>query len=133
MDKTIQYQDVSGFYTDEGSGETIVLVHGFCEDGSIWNDFKKSLSKNFRVIVPDLPGYRKSTLPQHPLTIEWMADFVHAILEKGNVSNPIIIGHSMGGYITIALTEKHPNLPQKIGLFHSHAFADDEEKKKGRR
>ena len=132
MDKTIQYQDVSGFYTDEGSGEVIVLVHGFCEDSSVWNDFKKHLAKKFRVIIPDLPGYRKSTLPKHSLTIEWMADFVHAIIAKESIRNPIIIGHSMGGYITLALTEKHSRLPQKIGLFHSHAFADDEEKKKGR-
>lgn len=111
----------------------MALIHGFCEDSSVWADFKNRLSKNYRVIVPDLPGYGKSALPKQPLTIEWMADFVYAILEKENITNPVIIGHSMGGYITLALTEKHPDFPQKIGLFHSHAFADDEEKKKGRR
>lgn len=132
MDKTIQYQDVSGFYTDEGNGESIVLIHGFCEDGSVWNDFRKQLAKKFRVIVPDLPGYRKSALPKQALTIEWMADFVHANIAQESINNPIVIGHSMGGYIALALTEKYPSLPQKIGLFHSHAFADDEEKKKGR-
>lgn len=132
MDKTIPYQDVSGFYSDEGNGTPLVLIHGFCEDSSVWNDFKKNLSRKFRVLVPDLPGYGNSALPKETLTIEWMADFVYAMLEKENISNPIIIGHSMGGYITLALAEKHPQLPQKIGLFHSHAFADDEEKKKGR-
>lgn len=132
MDKTIHFQDISGFYTDEGSGETIVLIHGFCEDGSVWADFRKHFSRNYRVLVPDLPGYGNSALTKETLTIEWMADFVYAILKKENISSPIIIGHSMGGYITLALTENHPDFPQKIGLFHSHAFADDEDKKKGR-
>lgn len=132
MDKTFKFNDISGFYTDEGSGKTIVLIHGFAEDGSAWSDFGKQLSGNFRVIIPYLPGYGQSELPKQPLTIEWMADFVHAILENEKVTDPIIIGHSMGGYITLAIAEKYPGLPSKIGLFHSHAYADDEEKKKGR-
>lgn len=132
MDKRIDFRDTEGFYTDEGSGETIVFVHGFCEDGSVWNDFRKGLSGNFRVIIPDLPGYRNSSLTRQELTIEWMADFVKAILDKEKIETSVIIGHSMGGYITLALTEKHPDLPEKIGLFHSHCFADDEEKKKNR-
>ncbi len=133
MDKTLLFQDTTCSYADEGNGATtLVLIHGFSEDSSVWTDFRKHFSKNYRVLVPDLPGYGKSALPKQPLTIEWMADFVFAILEKEKIINPVIIGHSMGGYITLALAEKHPVLPQKIGLFHSHAFADDEEKKKGR-
>lgn len=132
MDKTFHFNDITGFYTDEGNGKPIIIVHGFAEDGSSWSDFGKKLSQDFRVIIPDLPGYRKSALPKQPLTVEWMADFVHAILEKEKIESPIIIGHSMGGYITLALTEKYPTLPGKIGLFHSHAYPDDEEKKKGR-
>lgn len=132
MDKTFKFNDITGFYTDEGNGKTIVIIHGFAEDGSTWADFGKQLSSDYRVIIPDLPGYRQSELPKQTLTVEWMADFVHAILEKEKVTDPIIIGHSMGGYITLALAEKYPALPGKIGLFHSHAYADDEEKKKGR-
>ncbi|MDZ4844137.1 MAG: alpha/beta hydrolase [Chitinophagales bacterium] len=132
MNKSISFLDITSAYSDEGEGQAIALIHGFCEDSSVWDDFKKDLSKNFRVIIPDLPGYGNSALPKQPLTIEWMADFIYAILQNENISNPIIIGHSMGGYITLALVEKHPDFPQKIGLFHSHAFADDEEKKKFR-
>ncbi len=132
MDKTIQFRDTKGFYSDEGTGSSVVLVHGFGEDGSVWDGLKKKLSSDFRFIIPDLPGYRNSTLPREELTIEWMADFVYSIIEQEEIKNPIVIGHSMGGYVTLALAEKHPALPEKIGLFHSHAFADDEEKKKNR-
>lgn len=131
MDKTLQFQNTACFYTDEGNGEPLVLIHGFCEDSSVWAAFRKYFSKNYRVIVPDLPGYGNSALPEK-LTIEWMADCVYALLEKEKILYPTIIGHSMGGYITMALTEKHPGFPEKIGLFHSHAYADGEEKKKNR-
>ncbi len=132
MDKQIQFKDIEGFYTDEGSGDIIMLIHGFCEDGSVWDSFKKNLSHDFRVIAPDLPGYRNSSFTKQELTIEWMADFMKAILDKEKITNPIIIGHSMGGYITLALAEKYPDLAEKIGLFHSHCFADDDEKRQNR-
>ncbi len=132
MDKTIQFRDITGFYTDEGNGKIIVLIHGFCEDGSVWDDFRKNLSRDFRVIVPDLPGYRNSTLTAQGLSIEWMAEFVKAILDKEKIKLPTIIGHSMGGYIALALAEKYPDLPERIGLLQSHCFADDDEKKKNR-
>jgi len=132
MDKTITYHDITGFYTDEGKGAPVLLLHGFCEDGSVWNGFRKALSKTFRVLVPDLPGYGNSQGTKEELSMEWMADFVKAILDKEKISSLTVIGHSMGGYITLALAEKFPGLPEKIGLFHSHCFADDEEKKKAR-
>lgn len=132
MNKSVFFRDITGFYSDEGSGTPLVFIHGFCEDGSVWDAFRKKFSGRFRVIVFDLPGYRNTPLTSEHLTIEWMADFVMAILDRESVTNPIIIGHSMGGYIMLALVEKYPSLPQKIGLFHSHCFADDEEKKQGR-
>lgn len=132
MDRRIDFRDIKGFYTDEGKGETVVLIHGFCEDGSVWDYFREKLSADFRLIVPDLPGFRNSAFTKQELTIDWMADFVRAILDKEKIQNPIIIGHSMGGYIALALAERYPDLPAGIGLFHSHCFADDDEKKQNR-
>ncbi len=133
MEKTISFQNKKGFYTDSGSGKTLILVHGFGEDGSVWDALRETLSKKYRVLAPDLPGYRHSELPESALTIEYMADFLKAILDIEKIEHPAIIGHSMGGYVTLALTEKYPHQPERIGLFHSHAFADDAEKKAGRR
>ncbi|GIV33894.1 MAG: alpha/beta hydrolase [Chitinophagales bacterium] len=132
MEKTFTFNKITGYYQDRGSGLPVVLLHGFGEDGAVWDYVAEHLQSDCRVIIPDLPGYRHSALPSEQMSIEWMADFVFAILENERLFNPVIIGHSMGGYVTLALTEKHPDLPSKIGLFHSHAFADDEEKKKSR-
>ena len=55
MDKYFEFKDIKGFYQDEGTGEVIVLVHGFCFDGSIWDSLKETLAQSYRVIIPDLP------------------------------------------------------------------------------
>jgi pimeloyl-ACP methyl ester carboxylesterase len=60
------------------------------------------------------------------------ADCIHALLRHENISSCIMLGHSMGGYITLAFAEKYPLLLTGLGLIHSTAFADSEEKKKNR-
>jgi pimeloyl-ACP methyl ester carboxylesterase len=62
-----------------------------------------------------------------------MADFVHAILLAEGIDKAVIAGHSMGGYIALAFAEKYPDLVQGLGLVHSTAAADTEEKKEARR
>src|SRR3989304_6819420 len=57
MIQKIEYKDFNVFFRVEGNGETIVLVHGFCESMEIWDDFVKVLSQRYRVIMPDLPGH----------------------------------------------------------------------------
>ena len=133
MDKRIEYKDITGFYRDEGSGPVIMLLHGFGMDGSLWDDLVEELKKDFRVLVPDLPGIRHSGLTNESLTIEWIADFAKAIIEKEEVEKIHLLGHSMGGYVVLAFAEKHPVRLESIGLFHSHPFADDKEKIKNRK
>ncbi|HXH18482.1 MAG TPA: alpha/beta hydrolase [Chitinophagales bacterium] len=137
MNKTIRFCESTGFYTVNSptpnpQHPALILIHGFCEDGSVWDIFRENLSRRFQVIVPDLPGYRNSSMTKQELTMEWLADYIKAIIDKEKIQQPVIIGHSMGGYIALALAEKFPDVPGKIGLFHSHCFADDDEKKKNR-
>ena len=103
--------------------KTVVLLHGFGEDSSVWSGFVPFLQKDFYIITPDYS--RLSNLK----TIEEYADFVHKkIVEKG-VEKCVMIGHSMGGYIALAFAEKYPEMLTGLGLFHSTSFADSEEKK----
>jgi pimeloyl-ACP methyl ester carboxylesterase len=119
-------------FTESGKGYPVVLIHGFCESSEIWKDFSDSLSKNHRVICPDLPGFGNSApLPLEP-SIDMVANSVYDILQKKNISECIIIGHSLGGYVTLEIAKKFPNIVSGIGLFHSTAFADTEEKKENR-
>ena len=46
MDKRVLFRDIEGFYTDEGKGDAIMLIHGFCEDGSIWDRHRNKLAEN---------------------------------------------------------------------------------------
>jgi len=132
MGKLIKYKDIVGYYKDEGSGPSLMLLHGFGMDGSIWDGIVKDLKKDFRVLIPDLPGIRHSGLSKEPLTMEWFADFIKAIAEEEGLKMFHLFGHSMGGYIALAFAERYPEMLQKFGLFHSNPLADSQEKIKSR-
>jgi pimeloyl-ACP methyl ester carboxylesterase len=129
--KSIAYQSAQIFYRITGNGKPVILIHGFAEDGEIWNNQIEFLKNDFTLIIPDLPGTGKSELIED-MSIEGMAESIKEIIIKENISQAIIIGHSMGGYITLAIAEKYPELISAFGLCHSSAFADNEEKKAAR-
>jgi pimeloyl-ACP methyl ester carboxylesterase len=133
MDKTIIVQGKNLFYRDQGEGMPVVLVHGFAEDGAVWEDVAPALSTTCRVLVPDLPGSGRSALPEGEVTMESLASVLALLLDAEGIDRCVFIGHSMGGYITLAFAERYPERVSAFGLFHSTAFADNEEKKKGRR
>jgi pimeloyl-ACP methyl ester carboxylesterase len=132
MHKTLHHPEFEGgSYIDTGEGFPVVLIHGFPEDATIFSSQEEYLKDHYRLIIPDLPGSGSSPRIKD-ISIEEMAAYVHVILENEQISNCIVIGHSMGGYITLAFAEKYPELLKGYGFFHSTAFADSEEKKQGR-
>jgi pimeloyl-ACP methyl ester carboxylesterase len=132
MTGNIKFKDASLFYRDEGKGNAIVLLHGYLESSEIWGGFGEELSKHFRVISLDLPGHGKSSPVCESQTIEIMADSVKAVLEHLEIGRAVIVGHSMGGYVTLAFAEIFPEKTLAYCLFHSHALADSDEKKLNR-
>ena len=130
--QTIDFQGTKiAFYPSENpDGIPLVLLHGFCEDSRLWEDWLKLLS-HLHVIRIDLPGFGGSGLPQN-LSIESMADAVKAIADHLTLEKFVLCGHSMGGYVSLAFAEKYPERLAGLSLFHSHPFADSEEKKAGR-
>ncbi len=131
MDKTIDINDATIFYRDIGSGEPVVLLHGFAEDGAVWEKVTGELTTSLRLLIPDLPGSGRSSLGT-VTTIESMAVTVKGLLDREGIEKCILIGHSMGGYITLAFAERYPDRLRAFGLFHSTAYADSEEKKAAR-
>lgn len=121
-------------YEIEGKGtENLVLLHGFMENLSIWDDMIPFLSEKFRMIKIDLPGFGKSDVVAEIQTSEIMADEVKKVTDELGLKTFHLLGHSMGGYISLAFAEKYPELLKSFTLFFSTYFADDEMKKETRR
>lgn len=128
---TNKYPQLS--YTMSGNGNVIVLIHGFPLDGSIWDGILSVLSAEYRVIVPDVPGCGQSTFSGSELSIEDIAESIHLILAEEKIEQAVIAGHSMGGYAALAFAELYPDMICGLGLMHSFATSDNEEKKEQRR
>jgi pimeloyl-ACP methyl ester carboxylesterase len=132
MQKKFHYNDAEIFYTTEGEGLPVVLLHGIPLDGSVWDEQIDFLKDYCKVIVPDIPGSGQSTFEKHEeqaATIEYYASSIYALLQHENVNTCLMFGHSLGGYITLAFAEKYSELLKGFGLVHSTAFADSEERK----
>jgi pimeloyl-ACP methyl ester carboxylesterase len=115
-------------YTRNGVGQTIVLIHGFCENSTCFNEQVFLLKPYFDVLTIDLPGHGKSAvLPS--FTMDTLADEIKNVLDAAKVSSCIMIGHSMGGYATVAFAKKYPTLLKGFGFMHSTANADNDERK----
>ncbi|PRY10646.1 pimeloyl-ACP methyl ester carboxylesterase [Pontibacter ummariensis] len=119
-------------YLDAGSGETLVFLHGFCESKQVWAEFIKPLQAQFRTIALDLPGFGDNTEHVSSYSMEGMADNVRRQLEELGVRKCILVGHSMGGYVSLAFAEKYSTMLNGLCLFHSSALPDTEEKKENR-
>ena len=132
MEKTILYQSKKIFYRSIGAGKPVMLVHGFGEDGNVWNIQVDHLKDKFYLIVPDLPGSGSSEMITD-MSMEGIAEVLHSIIHEENIDKCTVIGHSMGGYIMLALVEHYWNHVNAFGLFHSTAFPDTEEKKETRK
>ncbi|WP_425636689.1 alpha/beta fold hydrolase [Algoriphagus yeomjeoni] len=116
-------------FFEKGEGQPVVLIHGFCEIGDMWHGFSEALSNEFRVICPDLPGCGKSAMTLTQNSLEEVAVQLEEWMGENDIVDPIVIGHSLGGYVMLALLELMGEKLKGVGLFHSTAFADDEEKK----
>ncbi len=129
LNKNISYQNTNIHYSIYGKGKPVMLVHGFAEDSSIFDLQINNLKENYLLIVPDLPGINKSAmLKKDHVQIEDYADILKAIADEEKISAFTLIGHSMGGYTTLAYAEKYRETLNGFGLLHSSAYADNEAK-----
>ena len=123
-------------YRDEGkqNNKTIVLLHGLLQNLTVWDEILLKLYHDYRVISIDLPGHGFSDLyNSEAQTMEFMATCVNEVLITCGVTDCVIIGHSMGGYVALSYAQEHERNIRGIGLLHSHASPDDEDKIKARK
>lgn len=126
-----QGKKIAYFSSGEKSEPTVVLLHGFCEDSRMWDEWLPLLSKHYHYLRIDLPGFGQSEV-QPELSMDYIADAVNAVLEKEAIEKCLLTGHSMGGYVSLAFAEKYGEKLNGLCLFHSQPHADTEEKKAAR-
>lgn len=132
MKKEILYQGKKICYTLQGSGQTLVLLHGFPMDQRVWNGILPYLQQHFKVITIDLPGFGDSEMIQENHQVELIASVVFEILKAELIEHVVMVGHSMGGYASLAFAAAYPEKLQGLVLFHSHALGDDSKTKENR-
>lgn len=128
----MSFNDQTIYYETQGEGFPLVFLHGFCEDSSLWETFVEPFKSEFQIVLIDLMGFGKSDVPKEA-TINYLAKAVKAVLEALKIEKCLMIGHSMGGYTTLAFAELFPEFLSGICLFHSHPFADSVMKQKSRK
>ncbi len=116
--------------TGRGKQTPVVLLHGFCEDSRMWAEWMPFLPDRPYVCI-DLPGFGQSD-PVVPVSMEYMADAVAAVLDQLKLGPCLLVGHSMGGYVALAFAERYPDRLAGLCMFHSHPFADTAERKEAR-
>lgn len=123
LSKTLSYKII-------GEGLTVILIHGFPQDGNMWQVIAPSLVQNARLIIPDLPGVGDSSLDVEPstLTMELLAECIYDICVAESIEKVVLVGHSMGGYVALAFAEKFSDMLAGLSLVHSSALADASEK-----
>jgi pimeloyl-ACP methyl ester carboxylesterase len=120
------------FSREKGKGKPVLLIHGFPFHQEIWEGYVERLSDEFRVITLDLPGFGKSEPLKSPFTLEQVASTLLDFLRKNDLEKVNIVGHSLGGYVALAMVKNSPDLFASLVLFHSTAYADSAEKKASR-
>ena len=112
-------------YVEQGEGEPLVLLHG---NGSMIQDFKSSglvdlAAKQYRVLVFDRPGYGHSDRPRTSIwTADLQADLICKALQRLNIPRALVLGHSWGASVAVALALKHPEMVRGLVLASGYYY-----------
>lgn len=121
------------YFEEKGNGLPVVLIHGFCETHAVWEHLVNQLAGAYRVIAIDLPGFGKSDSLPDPFTIDGVADHILKLLTvEWKLETCVLLGHSLGGYVVLAMAEKKPEMFSALGLVNSTAYADTKKRKLNR-
>lgn len=119
-------------YEVKGYGNPVVLLHGYLENRKMWKSMVDELSASHKIILLDLPGHGESPNFDEEHTMEQMAREVKETLNFLGVSTAVFVGHSMGGYVTLAYAELFPDAVSGFILMNSTTFPDTPDKKEQR-
>jgi pimeloyl-ACP methyl ester carboxylesterase len=119
-------------YDDHGTGLPLVFLHAFPLNRSMWAPQIAMLSAQFRTIAMDLRGHGESDAPLWNFSLEHYADDVRALLDHLAIPQAVLVGLSMGGYVSLAFSRKYGDRLRAVVLADTRAQADSPEGRMGR-
>lgn len=120
---------VSLDYEERGTGLPVVLLHGYPFSRRIWQAQQDALSDSYRIITPDLRGLGSSPAPDGIYHMDDLAADVVALIDGLGIERAVWVGHSMGGYVTMAALRTVPERVLAVGLVATHPVADSPDKR----
>lgn len=112
-------------YRDAGAGETLLFVHGIAGDSRTWLQPMRRLAARYRVVAPDLPGHGGSARGAGDYSLGAHACFLRDLLKELGIQRATLVGHSLGGGITLQLTYQFPELCERMILVSSGGLGRD--------
>ncbi|HMI82670.1 MAG TPA: alpha/beta fold hydrolase [Polyangiaceae bacterium] len=119
-------------FADEGRGDPIVFLHAFPLDATMWDAERAELSRDRRVIVPDLRGFGASATLSAPSVLDEHADDIARLLTGLGIERATVAGLSMGGYIALALARRHPQRLARLILADTKSAPDSPDGRRAR-
>ena len=115
------------------SPPTLVFLHGFAESREVWTDFTRSFPASYRLLAPNLPGHGTNLASVPDFSMEAQARYIVQYLNDKGAADPVLlVAHSMGGYVALALAERYPSRVAGLALINSTALPDTDEKRQNR-
>ncbi len=113
------------FFQRPGNGTPLILLHGFPLDHTIWQTMLPFIKKEAWLIMPDLRGHGLSLTNDEDYSMEQMADDIAGLLDYLRIKKALMIGHSLGGYVTLAFANKYEQKILGLGLIASRLNSDN--------
>lgn len=128
----MEINPVELYYEEHGAGIPAVFLHGFPFDHSIWEPVVPLLRERARLILPDLRGFGRSPVTDDTYSMRLQAEDVVRLMDALDIEKAVLVGHSMGGYVSLAFAHAYPNRLLGLGLVATQAAADNPERRQSR-
>ncbi|MBI4097990.1 MAG: alpha/beta hydrolase [Candidatus Levybacteria bacterium] len=112
----VKISDLDIYYQEAGKGKDLVLLHGWKQDVSSFWELVELLKNDFKLYLIDLPGFGRSETPKKAFSVSDYAGIVKSFIEEKDLRKPNVLGHSLGGRVTIKLASKNSELINKLIL-----------------
>ncbi|MCW2651860.1 MAG: hypothetical protein JWR32_2836 [Mycobacterium sp.] len=125
---SLQFRTIHGYrraFRVAGSGPAILLIHGIGDNSSTWDTVQTKLAQRFTVIAPDLLGHGKSDKPRADYSVAAYANGMRDLLAVLDIERVTVIGHSLGGGVTMQFAYQYPQLVERIVLVGTGGVTKD--------